>query len=45
MIGLMGLGNNGTLYAPNGAKLVKLPLRLAMLLQRTQHWIALKSWK
>ena len=40
MIGLMGVSDNGTLYAPNGRKLIRLPMRLAMLVQKVQHWIA-----
>lgn len=40
MIGLMGIGDDGTLFAPNGRRLVRLPLRLGMLIQRVQHRIA-----
>jgi len=40
MIGLMGVSDNGTLYAPNGKKLVRLPFRMACLVQRIQHWLA-----
>lgn len=42
MIGLMGVGDDGTLYTPKGKKLFRIPLRLSMLVQRCQHWIALK---
>lgn len=45
MIGLMGLSDNGTLFMPNGQKLCKLPLRWAMLAQRAQHWIAVRTWR
>ena len=45
MIGLTGLSDNGTLYAPNGKRLMRLPMRLAMLAQKVQHWIAVKSWR
>ena len=45
MIGLMGLGNDErTLYAPNGRRLVALPKRLAKVVQRVQHWIAIRTW-
>lgn len=44
MIGLMGLSDNGTLFTPNGRKLFTLPLRLALLVQRMQHWMAVKTW-
>ena len=43
MIGLMGVSDNGTLYAPNGKKLFRLPLRLAVLVQKAQHWIARRT--
>lgn len=42
MIGLMGVSDNGTLYAPNGKRLIRLPFRLACLVQKAQHWIAAK---
>lgn len=45
MIGLMGVSDNGTLYAPNGRRLIRLPLRLACLVQRIQHWVAVRTWK
>lgn len=44
MIGLMGLGDDGTLYAPNGKRLFRLPMRLACLVQKIQHRIARLSW-
>lgn len=44
MIGLMGVGSDGTLYTPSGKKLVRLSLRLASLVQQIQHWIAVKTW-
>jgi len=40
MIGLMGVSDNGTLYAPNGKQLLRLPFRMACLVQRIQHWFA-----
>ena len=43
-IGLMGLGDDGMLYAPSGRRLMRLPLRLASLAQRAQHWIAQRTW-
>jgi hypothetical protein len=45
MIGLMGLSDNGTMYAPNGKRLMRLPLRMAMLVQKAQHWIAVRTWR
>ena len=39
--GLMGVSDNGTLYAPGGRKLCRLPLRLAVIVQRVQHWFAI----
>lgn len=44
MIGLMGVGDNGTLYAPNGKKIFRLPLWLSCIVQRIQHWIAQRTW-
>lgn len=40
MIGLMGLGDDGTLYAPNGKRLLRVPFRIGCYIQRIQHWIA-----
>jgi len=40
MIGLMGVSDNGTLYAPNGKRLLRLPFRMACLVQKAQHWLA-----
>lgn len=40
MIGLIGVGDDGTLYAPSGKRLMKLPLRLARWIQKMQHMIA-----
>jgi hypothetical protein len=45
MIGLMGVSSNGTLYAPNGKRLLRLPFRMACLAQRIQHWIAVGTWR
>ena len=44
MIGLMGVSDNGTLYTPNGKKLLRLPVKLAHLVQQVQHWIARLTW-
>lgn len=40
MIGLMGLGDDGTLYTTKGNRICRLPMRIGMLIQRAQHWIA-----
>ena len=45
MIGLMGLGDDGTLYAPNGKRLFKAPWRVACFIQRVQHWVAVRTWR
>jgi len=45
MIGLMGVDEKGCMYTPAGAKLFALPLRVALSVQRVQHWIARKTWK
>jgi len=46
MIGLMGLGNDGrTLYSPNARRIVSLPRRVALAIQRIQHWIAVRTWR
>lgn len=45
MIGLMGLSDNGMMFTPSGRRLFRLPLRLAMLVQKAQHWIAVKTWR
>lgn len=45
-IGLMGVGDDGMLYAPGtGKKLFRVPLRLACVVQRIQHWFARKTWR
>ena len=44
-IGLMGVGDDGMLFTPSGRKLFRLPMRLAALVQRVQHWVAKWSWK
>jgi hypothetical protein len=43
-IGLMGVKNDGTLVTPSGTDLFKVPLRLAVVIQRAQHLIARLSW-
>jgi hypothetical protein len=43
-IGLMGLGADGTLYTPSGAKLFRVPLRVGAVIQRVQQWIARRTW-
>lgn len=45
MIGLMGVGDDGTLFTPSGKQLFKVPLRIAAFIQRVQHWIARKTWR
>jgi len=45
MIGLMGVSDNGTLYAPDGKRLVRLPFRMACLVQRIQHLVAVRTWR
>ncbi len=45
IIGLMGVGSDGTLYKPNGDKFIRIPMRLAILIQRIQHRIAQWTWK
>jgi hypothetical protein len=42
--GLMGVGNDGTLYTPSGNKLIRLPLYLAFRVQAIQHWYAQRTW-
>lgn len=44
MIGLMGLGDDGTLYRPNGKRLFRVPMRIGMIIQRIQHRIAGLTW-
>jgi len=44
-IGLMGVSNNGVLITPSGRHLFKVPLFLAAIIQRIQHWIAVRTWK
>lgn len=39
-IGLMGVGDDGTLFTPSGKRLFRVSLRLAIMIQRIQHWIA-----
>ena len=45
MIGLMGVSDHGAMFSPRGRKLFSLPLRLAVLIQRVQHWIAQRTWR
>lgn len=45
MIGLIGLGCDGTLYSPGGKRLVRLPRWLARIVQRVQHWFAVLTWR
>jgi hypothetical protein len=46
MIGLMGVDDRGVLYAPSGRRLFRLPPRLlAFLVQRVQHWLAVRTWR
>ena len=45
MIGLMGLADDGTLYNSHGRRLIKLPFRMALLVQKVQHKIAILSWR
>jgi hypothetical protein len=46
MIGLMGVGNDGTtLYLPNGTRLCGVPSWMAWKIQKMQHWLAQKTWK
>jgi hypothetical protein len=42
-VGLMGVGEDGTLYSPKGNRLVKLPFRIACWVQKVQHWVAFKK--
>ena len=43
-IGLMGVKNDGTLVTPSGVELFKVPPLIGRLVQKTQHWIAEKTW-
>jgi hypothetical protein len=45
MIGLMGVNDKGEMFTPSGRRLFRLPLRLAAMVQRVQHWIAVKTWR
>ena len=45
MIGLMGVSDNGTLFTPSGRRLFRLPLQIAALVQRAQHWLAVRTWR
>jgi hypothetical protein len=45
MIGLMGLGDDGTLYAPDGRKLFRVPMWIGVRVQRLQHWVAKLTWR
>jgi hypothetical protein len=44
MIGLMGVKNDGTLVTPAGRDLVKVPMKLASVIQFIQHRIARLTW-
>ena len=44
-MGLMGLGDDGTLYLPSGGRLIRLPMRVASIIQRLQHGVAKLSWR
>jgi len=43
-IGLMGVGGDGMLVTPSGKDLFRVPLRVAAIIQRIQHWFAKKTW-
>ena len=45
MIGLMGIKGDCTLVTPKGKDLFRVPLIMAILVQRIQHWIAKRTWK
>jgi len=38
--GLMGISDDGMMFAPNGKKLFRLPLRVSAIIQRIQHWFS-----
>jgi len=44
-IGLMGLDSEGTLYAPSGRRLCRVPFRLGRIMQEWQHRIARRTWR
>jgi hypothetical protein len=41
----MGISDDGALITPKGKRLFRLPMCLAAIVQRTQHWIAKLTWK
>lgn len=41
----MGVSNDGVLVTPNGRNLFKVPMKLACIIQKIQHWVAQKTWK
>lgn len=43
-MGLIGLHSDGTLVTPSGRVLCRLPMWLATIAQRVQHWIAGIRW-
>lgn len=38
-IGLLGIGDDGTLYEPNGWRICQLPMRVAVLIQKFWNWL------
>lgn len=44
-IGLMGISNDAVLITPSGKNLFKVPMKIGMIIQRIQHWIADKTWR
>jgi len=44
-IGLMGVGNDNTLYTPSGNKICRVSAAAARHIQQIQHWIAKKTWR
>lgn len=45
IIGLMGVGSDGTLYTPSGNKIIKVNLFLCSIIQKIQNKIAVLSWR
>ena len=44
-VGLMGVSSTNMLIKPNGDNLFRVPKRVAMIIQRIQHWYAKRTWK
>ena len=44
-IGLTGVSNDNVLITPSGKELFRVLRVVGMIVQRVQHWIAVRTWR